>query len=246
MDFIEQILGIENRWAILGILVGLQVLLCISVNKITKKEGAGWLTLILTFFFVVAYLWKFPWWFLIVGGIISLWAGCVSTTMTFPEKGIQVPQSPVSSTPLSSPASSSASSSSISDPLGLSFGTQSYHNSLKGHTVQINGIMQAGDYILFLCREILGVDYANLHSDFNDDLGADDMDFDTFIGHMQNEVWFPDYMGPRIRNWYKNQLDIIRRNRERGIYNSLSGRWKTFWMHSGPSNPLKSSIRNNG
>lgn len=84
MYFIEQLLGIENRWAVLGILVALQIIICVVVCKTTKKPLWGWLALIATALFIIVYIWKYPWLFKIVGILFAFGPGQLVTSLMVP------------------------------------------------------------------------------------------------------------------------------------------------------------------
>ncbi|MCR5560546.1 MAG: hypothetical protein K6F58_01870 [Bacteroidales bacterium] len=227
MDFIESIFGIENRWAVLGILVAMHIVLCLVVCKTTKKPIWGWLTLFAGWLFIVIYIWKYPWLFRIVGAVIALGPAELATSLSLAHKDAQ----PASGSGQRAPAGHSADSGQrapatpVRDPYrnvgttaNLSPRRGDYLNSLRGTTVFNPLMTEMWTYVSFLCMEILGVEPLTLSrsSDFNDDLGADSLDMAAFIKHISDEVWFPKPMLKEVERWAKQMLDAAEENEQNG------------------------------
>lgn len=217
MNFIEQLLGIENRWAVLGILVALQVIICIVVSKATKKPLWGWLTLIATAVFIIVYIWKYPWLFRIVGALIAFGPGELATVLSLPQD---------------QPDSFKAHSSPIVDEgtkqfhklngTLVNFGprSQSYYASLRGKTVYHPLLEKTYEYIAFLCVDILGLEASEVNgdSDFNNDLGADSLDCEEFITHLAEEVFFPEVKLAEARKWMNFLMYEAEANEKNGSH----------------------------
>ena len=194
MNFIEQLLGIENRWAILGILVALQLIICAVVCKTTKKALWGWLTLVVTALFIIVYIWKYPWLFRIVGALFAFGPGQLVTSILVPGGGSSHKKK---DHPIKSKLAS----------LPLLF-NQGFYNSLRGNTVDNPQIGALYVYVAFLCVDILGVDPEKVFvsSDFNNDLGADSSDVEAFVQHIGNEILVPNDLVGKAKKW----LDFLR------------------------------------
>lgn len=213
MNFIEQLLGIDNRWAVLGILVALQLIICVVVCKTTKKPLWGWLALIATALFIIVYIWKYPWLFKIVGILFAFGPGQLVTSLMVPG---------------SKDSKESKVSLTITDPYHpisktiANFGprSQSFYDSLRGTIVRRPLIEELYIYVAFLCVEILGVDPAMVSgsSDFNDDLGADSSDIDAFIQHIGNEIIVPEPFLGKGRKWLKFLKYTADSNETNGTY----------------------------
>ena len=189
MNFIEQLLGIENRWAVLGILVALQLIICVIVCKSTKKPLWGWLTLIATALFIIVYIWKYPWLFKIIGILFAFGPGQLVTSLLIP----------------ANPHKSQNKDHSIKSKLAslpLLF-NQGFYNSLRGETVDNPQIGALNIYVAFLCVDILGVDPEKVFesSDFNNDLGADSSDLEAFAQHIWKEIVVPEDFRGKVKKW---------------------------------------------
>lgn len=216
MDFIEQLLGIENRWAVLGILVGLQVIICIVVSKATKKPLWGWLTYIATVAFIIVYIWKYPWLFKIVGAIITFVVGETATIISLPE------DKPALTSYSKQVANRNTEPYHPKGGTSVNFGTrsQSYYDSLRGKTVHHPLIEKTYEYIAFLCVDILGVEASEVNgdADFNNDLGADSLDCEEFITHLAEEVFFPKVKLDQARQWMQSLMNEAEANEKNGSH----------------------------
>lgn len=211
MNFIENLFGIENQWAVLGILVLAQIIICVIVCKSAKKPAWGWLTLVLTGLFIIVYIWKFHWLFVVVGTIIAFGPADLIVGLLLPE-GESKSVKPVTPFDPYHPVSKTI----------ANFGprSQSYYNSLRGKTVHHPLSEKLYEYVAFLCVDILGVNPSavTINSDFNNDLGADATDMNEFVKHLAEEIFMPKAYLEKARTWLQGLVDQAARNRENDSY----------------------------
>ncbi|MBP5558249.1 MAG: hypothetical protein J6X71_00590 [Bacteroidales bacterium] len=216
MNFIEVLFGIENYWAVLGILIVLQLLICAAVCLITKNTFWAILTLWGTTVFIVIYVWKFSWFFGIVSFFLSLGPAELLTISLIPSKDSGTSSSTSSGTRTN--ISQSTGTNTAFKPR-LFIITAERISFLRGFTVSHPGFNEIWEFVAFFCVDTLAVEPSEVHltSDFNDDLGADDLDFEDFVSYMIDSLSFYQSDLDAAKVWIDKYKKILLRNEEQGL-----------------------------